>query len=142
MKPTLRTWTMLLIGAILLVGWMIAMRVRQPSADIDDPLVEARQAVADSFGMEVALVPGGRGGLEIEKVLPGRPAEQAGIEVGDRVVAVGDLSVWHVHQLAQYVGQQMTRFGAVSIMFERDGTYWCEVFGPRGAIPSRDSLPR
>ncbi|NIR00309.1 MAG: PDZ domain-containing protein, partial [Gemmatimonadales bacterium] len=85
---------------------MIWVRVRAPSAGTDDPLLLARESIAERFGMELATTAGPEGGLLVETVAPGRPAEQVGIQAGDRIVACGDRSVWHVYQLMELIDDQ------------------------------------
>jgi hypothetical protein len=133
MKPLFRSWILLLVGAICVVGAMTWMRLNP--AEPDDPLLQARRSIAEGFGMDLAIQSDGSGGLRVEAVTPGRPAEQVGIEVGDRIVACGDRSVWHVHQMAQFVNDQLVLSGTVTLLVEREGRYWAVVFGRQGAVP-------
>jgi predicted metalloprotease with PDZ domain len=129
MKPLLRSWTLILVAAILFVGGMIWVRLHPRSTDLDDPLLQARKAVAESFGVEAATSISASGGVLVEAVIPGSAAEQLGIQAGDRIVACGDRSVWHVYQLDELASSQLARGSAVGLMLEREGTYWVVVLG-------------
>jgi S1-C subfamily serine protease len=128
MKPILRSWMLLLVGAIVFVGGMFWVRANSSSGP-QDPLLEAQQDLESVFGMKVALQANQQGGLQIEAVTPGGPAEHVGLAAGDRVVACGDKSVWHSYQLLQFVQQQMESAPAVVLLVERDGEYRQVVFG-------------
>jgi len=129
MKPGIRSWTMLLVAGILFVSGLFWVRANPPADK--DPLMEARDGLAKAFGLEVALKAGREGGLLVEGVRPGSPAERAGIQVGDRVVACGDRSVWHVYQLAEFISEDVRAGPAVSLLVQRDDKYWPAVFGAR-----------
>jgi S1-C subfamily serine protease len=137
MKPILRWWTLLLVAAILFVGGMIWVRLQPPAADRNNPLLQARESIAERFGMEVATAAGPEGGLLVEAVTPGEPAERVGIQVGDRIVACGDRSVWHVHQMVEVIDEQVSRGGVVAMLIERDGAYRLQTFGHRRHAPPR-----
>ena len=93
MRPRIRTWTLLLVAVIGFVA--VLFWTRSNPAQEKDPLTEAQETIADAFGMTLAQVCGPEGGLPVEAIEPNGPAAGAGIEVGDRVVTIGDESVWH-----------------------------------------------
>ena len=142
MKPVIRSWTLLLIGTILLVGGMFWVRANPRSPESDDPLIKARDSLAQGFGIELATESRPEGGVRVEGVKPGSAAEEAGINAGDRIVACGDRSVWHAYQLAEYIVQELTYTPAVSLLVERDGDYRQVVFGSRPGGSSGRPGPR
>ncbi len=130
MKPRMRSWIIALIAAILFVGGLFWVRANPPAGE-PDPLVDARDQLVERLGLEVALEAGPGGGLRVEGVRPDSPVDRAGIQVGDRLMACGDRSVWHVHQLVQFIAEDLGVAPAVSLMMERDGVYWNVLLGGR-----------
>ena len=133
MRPRIRTWTLLLIAAI---GFMAALFwVRANPTQEKDPLTESQETVEHVFGMTIARESGPSGGLAIEVVDAKGPAAAAGMEVGDRVMAVGDESVWHAYQFIQAVNRRASSSPALSLLVEREGAYRVIVFRNSGELP-------
>jgi len=141
MRPILRTWVLLLIGAIIIVGGMFWARAHSGAAAKKDPLLEAQAQVEKAFGMKLATACGPEGGLKVEAVKKGSPADLTGIKVGDRVLTVGDRSVWHVYQFSQYASEVLQSAPGVSMLVERKGGYLQVVFGRRGMTPAGAAGP-
>lgn len=59
--------------------------------------------------------------LFVEKTLPGSPAEKAGVQTGDRLVAVEGREVHSFFELKDAVQQSGEKTGKVSLKWERDG---------------------
>ena len=137
MRPVVRSWMLLLIGGILFAAGMFWVRARQHTGGSDDPLLQARDSLARSFGIEVATEALPEGGVRVEEVRPGSPAERAGINPGDRIVACGDRSVWHAYQLAQYIGEALAFGPAVTLLVESSGNYRPATFGMQPSAPGR-----
>jgi regulator of sigma E protease len=55
----------------------------------------------------------------VERVLPGSPAEKAGLQPGDRILALDEQPVSHFFQLAQLVGQRAEQ--DITLEVERSG---------------------
>jgi membrane-associated protease RseP (regulator of RpoE activity) len=126
MRRALPPWAWLLVIAILFMGGMLWMRVRPPAPKHDDdPLVEAADDLERVLGLQVDPQPQPGGGAK-----PGTPAEQLGIQAGDRIVACGSQSVWHTYQLAELLSQSLGSGYPVSLLVEREGTYRQVVLGP------------
>jgi len=112
------------------MGGMVWMQVRPPAHEHeDDPLAEAADKLARAVGLQVDPQPAPGGGVPVTGVNPGSPAEQLGIQAGDRVVACGSQSVWHTYQLAELMGQSLGSGYPVSLLLEREGTYWQVILG-------------
>jgi S1-C subfamily serine protease len=60
----------------------------------------------------------GRPGLRVDQVMPGSPAEKAGIRVGDRVASLGGEPVRDIPSLAAAIA---ARSGPTTIELSRDG---------------------
>jgi S1-C subfamily serine protease len=135
MRPVVRSWMLVLIGGILFAAGMFWVRAREHTGGLDDPLLQARDSLARSFGMEVATEAGPEGGVLVAEVRPGSPAERAGIKAGDRIVACGDRSVWHAYQLAQYIGEELAFGPAVTLLVESGGDYRPTTFGMQPRAP-------
>ncbi len=77
---------------------------------------------------------GGAGGVRVEGVRAGGPAQRGGIKAGDRIVACGDQSVWHAQQLWELISGLGTQRMPVALLVEREGTYHGVMLGgvPRG----------
>jgi S1-C subfamily serine protease len=134
MKPVLRTWVVLLLGAIVFVAGLFWVRANFAELQKKDPLTEAQESIEDTFGMTLAKEPGpGGGGLPVEAVDPEGVAARAGFDVGDRVMAVGDRSVWHIYQFAELVDASISVAPVLPLLVERDGEYRQVLIGHRGA---------
>ena len=88
-----------------------------------DPLTKAQEVIIEALGMKLEKDSQGRGGLQVLEVRRNGAAAKAGIQVGDRVVAVVDGSVWHIHQFQELVIEQLQAFPALILLTERDGSY-------------------
>ncbi len=131
MKPLLRSWVVLLLVAIALVGALFWVRANFAELQKKDPLTEAQESIEEAFGMRVAKESGPKGGLPVEAVEPGGPAEQVGLAVGDRIMALGDRSVWHVYQFADLINSSITAGRGIMLLVQRDGEYRMIVFRHR-----------
>ena len=120
MRPILPLWAALLLAAILFMAGLFWVRAHPGHQH--NPLEEAVESLSRALGMEVETVPtrGGPGGLLVTEVLPGSPAERAGVQVGERVVAVGDRSVWHAIQLQELISADMMRRRSCTLMLAKD----------------------
>jgi S1-C subfamily serine protease len=140
MKPLLPPRILLLLIAIAVVGVMIYVQRHPPSEE--DPLAEATKELARGVGLEVKPRPeGAQGGLLVTGVRPGTAAERLGFRAGDRVVAVGDRSVWHAIGLANGIGEALSRGMPISVLVNSDGHYHSIVMG-RGLLGSRGGPAR
>lgn len=102
MRTSFRRWMLLLVAAIIVVAGLFWARAEVREAK-KDPLTKAQEWVQKSFGMTVERQTSTGSGLKVQAVLPGGAAAEAGIKQGDRIVAVGDRSVWHVYQLVELI---------------------------------------
>ena len=126
MRPRIRTWTLLLVAAI---GFMAALFwVRANPSQEKDPLAEAQETIDHAFGMTLAQTCGPEGGLPVEAVEPNGPAAGVGIEVGDRIMSIGDESVWHAYQFIEALNRRASSSAALPLLVERDGNYRVVVF--------------
>ena len=91
--------------------------------------------IEQAFGMKLALESGPQGGLPVEAVEAGGPAANVGVEVGDRIVAVGDESVWHVYQLIEIINRWVSASPGLPLLVEREGEYRVLVFRSSGPLP-------
>ncbi len=134
MKPILRTWTLLLIAAIALVFGLFWARAKAGEAK-KNPLEQSQAEMEKIIGMKLALESGPMGGLKVEAVKKGSPADSVGIKVGDRVVSIGDKSVWHVYQFHEYASKLSEQAPVLMLLVERKGEYRQVIFKLQGQIP-------
>jgi predicted metalloprotease with PDZ domain len=134
MRPILRTWTLLLITAIVLVIGLFWARAKSNEPK-KNPLELSQADIEKGFGMKLETGSKSTGGLKVEAVKKGSPADKLGMKVGDRVVAVGDRSVWHVYQFHQYVTDLVMQYPAVMLLVEQNGEYRQVVFSGNVVIP-------
>jgi len=133
MRPRIRTWVVLLVAAI---GFMAALFwMRANPTQKKDPLTESQETVEHVFGMTIARESGPSGGLAVEVVERNGPAAAVGMEVGDRVMAVGDESVWHPYQFIEAVNRLASSSTALPLLVEREGAYRVVVFRSSGELP-------
>lgn len=123
MRPRLRVWTLLLLAAIGLVAVMFWIRAHPEDFSTKDPLTKSQEIISASLGMKLEKDSKGRGGLEVLEVSRDGAAALAGIQPGDRILAVVDRSVWHVYQFQELVLQQLQALPALFLLRERDGSY-------------------
>ena len=129
MRPLLRGWALALLAAILLMAGLFW--VRSHPAKPYNPLEESAATISKVLGMQVSANPDPRGGELIEKVRPGGPAERMGLRAGERIVAVGERSVWHAQQLQQLIAQRSQMGIPIGLMLASDdGTFRVVAFGP------------
>jgi membrane-associated protease RseP (regulator of RpoE activity) len=122
--------TVLLVLAVVIVAGTIYVRLRP--AKEDDPVADAVAQMDKAFGFEVSGAPvDAKGGLVVQRVRPGSAAEQLGIHVGDRFVAVGDRSIWHAQNMLSEISEAIEG-GPVPLLVEKDGAYRQVVIGGRG----------
>ena len=133
MRPRIRTWTLLLVAAIGFVAALFWVRAN-PSQE-KNPLAEAQETIDNAFGVTLAQACGPEGGLPVEAVEPSGPAAGAGIEVGDRVMAIGDESVWHAYQFIEALNKRASSSAVLPLLVERDGDYRVVVFRSSGELP-------
>ncbi len=74
-------------------------------------------------------VPGGR----IESIAPGSPAEQAGLQIDDRIYAINDVEVRHAGDIADYVSAHPGTPAELSV--ERNGERFSVTVTPRVSPP-------
>jgi S1-C subfamily serine protease len=134
MRPVLRGWVLALVVAILVMGGLLWVRGHpgQPY----NPLEESVATISDVLGIQVSVNPDSRGGELIEKVRPGSPAERMGVRPGERIVAVGERSVWHAQQLQQLIAQRSQMGMPIGLMLaSADGTCRVVAFAPVAMPP-------
>lgn len=130
MRRLLPPWALVLIGAIVIIGFAIKMRANPPiPQEPDDPLVTAARQLEDGVGLVVDVTPDPSGGVRVTEVKPGAPASQLGIQAGDRIVACGARSVWHTYGLVEQIEQALSYGAPALLLVEREGEYRQVVFG-------------
>jgi len=133
MRPRLRTWTLLLIAAIVFVGLLFWARANPYEEKA--PVVEAQETIQRAFGMKLATETKSGDGLSVEEVDPKGPAANVGIEAGDRIVAVGDESVWHTYQFIEAANKRLSAAPMLALLVERKGEYRVIIFRADGPLP-------
>ena len=123
----------LLIAATLLVSFLPAAFAQPP--DFQPPAAEAADRPA--LGVLVAEIPfeqldslGLGYGVEVTRVLPGSPAEVAGLRAGDVLVELDGLPLFSVPRLRWLVGQAATNV-PLAVTYNRDGTATTVKITPR-----------
>ncbi len=114
----------LLIAAALLVSLLPAAFAQPPA--LQPPAAEAADRPA--LGVLVAEIPfeqldslGLAYGVEVTRVLPGSPAEEAGLRAGDVLVELDGLPLFSVPRLRWLVGQAATNV-PLAVTYNRDGS--------------------
>ena len=131
MTRLLSPWALVLIGAIVIVGFAIKMRANPPgSHEPDDPLVTAARQLEAGVGLVVEVAPNPGGGVRVTEVKPDSPASHVGIQAGDRIVACANRSVWHTYGLVEQMDQALSAGAPALLLVERDGDYHQAVFAP------------
>lgn len=120
----------LLVLAIVFVVGVLFTRNKPPQ--IEDPVADAVKELDDNFGFQVTGTMGPKGGLIVERVKPGSPADRLGLKPGDRFVAVNDRSIWHAKDMADQVSGALNT-GPVALLVEKDGAYRQVIIGARRA---------
>lgn len=109
-------------------------------ASLDDPYAGlqnkdefgkfSRNLLGNAYGGLGLRITKARGGLAVFRVIPGGPAEKAGVERGDRIVSVGDSSAagWDVTRASQLLTG--TPGSDVKVVFARgkDGRTYARTF--------------
>ncbi len=121
MRPVLSAWALLLIGAILFMGGLFWVRAHP--AQKANPLTQATDTISAELGMEVEPAASLEGGLLVKAVRPKSIAAQVGVKAGEKVVAVGDRSVWHAVRLQELISKEMSTRGSCTIMLVKGTTY-------------------
>lgn len=131
MKRALPSWMLLLLGAIVVVAAMFWVRANPPQLSAEeDPIGSACDAMSRHFGMEIEpLAADEYGGLRVISVDEGTPAAQAGMQVGDYIMACGERSVWNAAELVEYVSEVSSRYGGFTLMIKRGEQYLILGFG-------------
>lgn len=133
MRPLLKPWMLLLLAAIALMALMIWVRAHPHERE--DPLLQAAERLAESVGLEVETQADAGPGVLLKGVRPGSVAAQLGFKPGDRVIAVGDRSVWHSHSLLTRLGEMLGQNSPAPVLVQRGQEYLSIVFGRRGPGP-------
>jgi len=127
MKPLLSPRVVLLVAAIVFVGLMFWVRTHPEKPK--DPVMDAVGQLKESLGLTVQPVPGPEGGLPVLDVKAGSPADRLGFRKGDRILAVGDRSVWHVLMFSEQLSQNLETGMPSPILVNSNGTYHSIVMG-------------
>jgi len=104
MTTRFRRWMLLPVAAIIIVAGLFWAREQAREAK-KDPLTKAQEWVHKSFGMQLEQQTSSGSGLKVEAVASASSAAEAGVKAGDRIVAVGDRSVWHIYQLIELISR-------------------------------------
>jgi membrane-associated protease RseP (regulator of RpoE activity) len=138
MKLLFRPWIILLILIIVIVAGVLLRG--QPEAK-KSAVVMAQETIAKIIGMKLETASSTGTGLKVEEVKSDSPAAELGIKVGDRIVAVGDRSVWHTEQFTQFANEFSQAGRPIPMLVESKGDYRLVVFGrPQGA--ASESAPK
>jgi membrane-associated protease RseP (regulator of RpoE activity) len=127
MKPLLSARVLLLAGAIAFV--VLLFWVRTHPQKPEDPLADAVDSLSKGLGLEVESSPLPNGGVLVKGVRPESPAQRLGLRAGDRIVAVGDRSVWHAINLAEFISQALSQGYPVPVLVETKGNYHPIIMG-------------
>ena len=139
MRRHLSGWTVLLLFAVLFVVGLIWVRGKPPK--VEDPLAEAAEEVSQRYGFLVESESDPKGGVMVKAITPGSPAALLGLQVGDRVIAVSERSVWHAVQLGDLLEERLSR-GPTPLLVVKGGVYRQVVFGRRAAGPAGPGAAR
>jgi len=128
MKPLLSPRVVLLVAAIVFVALMIWVRTHPEKPD--DPVMESVEQLWDKLGLRIQPVPGGPGGgLPVNDVKAGSPADRVGFRKGDRILAVGDRSVWHSLMFSEQLNQNLSQGRPFSVLVDSNGSYHGIIMG-------------
>ena len=129
MRQILPPWALLLFAAILFMAGLFWLRAH-PGKKLN-PLEKSVAELSQYLGMEVEAVPAasGPGGLLVKGIRPDSAVAQAGVKAGERVVAVGDRSVWHAIELQQFISDEMRKRRSCTLMLAKDQVYRCVTLG-------------
>jgi hypothetical protein len=127
------TWIILLILVIAIVA--VVMFRGEPEKE-KDQVVQAQETIDRVLGMKLEPAASTGTGLKVEGITKGGQAEQQDIKIGDRVIAVGDRSVWHTVQFTEFASEFSEARRPLPMLVESKGNYRLVVFGrPQGASP-------
>jgi len=127
MKPLLSPRVVLLVAAIVFVGLMLWVRSHPEKPP--DPVMDAVDEMSKSLGLTVLPIPGPEGGLPVLDVKSGLPADRLGFRKGDRILAVGDRSVWHALMLSEQLNQNLQLGMPFPILVNSSGTFHSIILG-------------
>jgi len=127
MKPVLSPRVILLVAAIVFVALMLWVRTH-PEKPVD-PIMDALDELKKGMGLTVQPLPGPNGGLPVLEVEPGSPADRLGFRKGDRILTVGDRSIWHVLMLTEQLSQNLEQGRPFPVLVDSKGTYHAIVVG-------------
>jgi len=116
-------------------GWLGSARFRNESAEIDEQL----RALSDEYGEDLydwmLFTQGKTNRVVTTNVIAGSPAEQAGLQEGDRVVRYDDQPVFHPRELRQATLEGQAG-ATVAVEVERGGER-VRLIVPRGPLGIR-----
>ena len=127
MKPLLSPRVVLLVAAVVFVALMIWVRTHPEKQE--DPTMEAVTQLSEKVGLTIQPVPGPSGGLPVTDVRPASAADRLGFRKGDRILAVGDRSVWHALMFSEQLSQSLSSGRPFPILVDSNGTYHAIIMG-------------
>ncbi|MGD0111125.1 MAG: PDZ domain-containing protein [Armatimonadota bacterium] len=127
MKPLLSPRVVLLVAAIVFVALMLWVRTHPEKPP--DPVMDAVDEMAQGIGFTVQPVPGPEGGLPVLAVKAGSPADHLGFRKGDRILAVGDRSIWHAQMLSEQLSQNLQSGMPFPVLVNSSGTFHSIILG-------------
>lgn len=133
MRPVLSPRIILLVAAIIFVSLMIWTRMHPQKPE--DPVGDAISQLSEGLGLDIEPVAGPKGGVTVTAVRPGSPAERLGFQAGDRILAIGDRSVWHALNVHESLGQGLSSGRAFPILVDSNGNYHAIIMGRQMSSP-------
>ncbi len=133
MRPVLSPRIIFLVAAIIFVSLMIWTRMHPQKPE--DPVGDAMSQLSKGLGLDIAPVAGPNGGVPVTAVRAGSPADRLGFRAGDRILAIGDRSVWHALNIQEFLGQALTTGRAIPILVDSNGNYHAIIMGRQMSSP-------
>jgi membrane-associated protease RseP (regulator of RpoE activity) len=127
MKPLLSTRIVLLVCAIIFVALMLWIRAHPEKPE--DPVMDAISQLSEGLGLDIDPIAGAKGGIAVKAVRPGSPADRLGLRAGDRILAIGDRSVWHALNVQEFLNQGLTSGRPFPILVDSNGDYHAIIMG-------------
>src|SRR5574340_67212 len=127
MKPVLSPRIILLLAAIIFVSLMIWTRTHPQKPE--DPVMDAINELSRGLGLVIEPVAGPKGGVTVTSVNAGSPAERLGFKAGDRILAIGDRSVWNALNVQEFLGQGLSSGAPFPILVDSKGNYHAIILG-------------